>query len=66
MLTLEQTACGASGSNLGSRNINLHGDWIAKEDYCTGRFAEQQARAYSTFLQHKFWICSVKMCDIFN
>lgn len=59
MLILEQIACGFSGSNLASQSINLHGDWIAREDYCNRDFAEQQAVAYSTFLQHHIRTCVV-------
>lgn len=64
MLILEQIARGVSGSNLASESINLHGDWIAKEDYCNGDCAEQQAVAYSTFLQHDFGTC-IKMCYVY-
>lgn len=54
MLILEQIACGFSGSNLASWSINLHGDWIAREDYCNRDFAEQRVVAYSIIFTASF------------
>lgn len=60
MEILEQTACGVSGGNLASQSINLHGDWIAKEDY----FHRAAGHCIHYISAASFESFSVRMCDV--